>query len=116
MFDAYLKHRFKSFKSSLFVSFLIFLLSLLVISFNAYWVSLFQGGIFMYYVLLTATLIICVSSATGVVFSFFYILMGDGIKRNAFGDFVFEWYNIFNWVISKLFPENFAKSVEYLKK
>ena len=45
-----------------------------------------------------------------------YILFGDGIRRDFYGNVEIDFMNLFNLYVSKVFPKEFKESVKFLER
>lgn len=115
MFSDYFKHRFKVFKMSLVGSFLGALLSYFLLSLLVKSSSLFINVSFVYNFLLIGLVLLIVFGSSVFFVSFSYILFGDDIRRDFYGNVEVDFMNLFNLYVSKVFPKEFKESVKFLE-
>ena len=115
MVSNYLKYRFEVFKISLVGSFFGALLSYFILSLLVKLSSLFNSVPFVYTFLVIGLtlLLILISSVFFVALS--YILFGDDIRRDFYGNVEVDFMNLFNLYVSKVFPKEFKESVKFLE-
>lgn len=111
----YLKYRFNAFKSSLVGSFLGTLLSYFILSLLVKSSSLFIDVSFVYNFLLIGLVLLIVFGSSVFFVSFSYILFGDAIRRDFYGNVEVDFMNLFNLYVSKVFPKEFKESVKFLE-
>lgn len=116
MFSDYLKHRFMAFKNSLVGSFLYILLSYFMLRILVSSRSLFTDVSFVYNFLVIGLLLLLILSFTMFCVGFLYILFGDGIRRDFYGEVEFDFLNLFNLYVSKVFQKEFKESVKFLER
>ena len=115
MFSDYFKHRLKVFKRSLVGSFLGTLLSYFILSLLVKSSSLFIDVSFVYNFLLIGLVLLIVFGSSVFFVSFSYILFGDAIRRDFYGNVEVDFMNLFNLYVSKVFPKEFKESVKFLE-
>lgn len=111
----YLKHRFNAFKSSLVGSFLVALLSYFSLSLLVRSSSLFNSVPFVYDFLVIGLTFLLIFGSSVFFVSFSYILFGDGIRRDFYGNVEVDFMSLFNLYVSKVFPKEFKESVKFLE-
>lgn len=118
MFSNYLKHRYHSFKYLLFGFSVILTWSVFLLALSPDLKKVFDGifvGIRYEFVLIIA-LIFFAYSFFNFVTVLFYILVGDDVKRDASGNLIYEFDNLFNFSVSKLYSKEFKESTEVLER
>lgn len=113
--SSYLKHKFNAFKSSLVGSFLVALLSYFSLSLLVRSSSLFNSVPFVYDFLVIGLTFLLIFGSSVFFVSFSYILFGDGIRRDFYGNVEVDFMNLFNLYVSKVFPKEFKESVKFLE-
>ena len=116
MFSEYLKHRFSAFKSSLIGSFLYILLSYFMLRILVSSRFLFTTISFVYNFLVIGLLLFLILSSTVFCVGFLYIIFGDGIRRDFYGNVEIDFMNLFNLYVSIVFPKEFNESIKFLEK
>lgn len=116
MFSDYFKHRFKVFKRSLVGSFLCSLLLYFILSFLVESRSFFTEVSFVYNFLMLGLVLLIILGSSVFFVSFSYILFGDGIRRDFYGNIEVDFMNLFNLYVSKVFPKEFKESVKFLER
>ena len=111
----YLKHRFNAFKSSLVGSFLVALFSYFILSLLVRFSSLFNSVPLVYNFLVIGLTFLLIFGSSVFFVSFSYILFGDGIRRDFYGNVEVDFMNLFNLYVSKIFPKEFKESVKFLE-
>lgn len=116
MCSEYLKHRFSAFKSSLMGSFLYILLSYFMLRILVSSRFLFTTVSFVYNFLVIGLLLFLILSSTVFCVGFLYIIFGDGIRRDFYGNVEIDFMNLFNLYVSIVFPKEFKESIKFLEK
>lgn len=116
MFSDYFKHRFKVFKRSLLGSFLVALLSYFILSLLVKSSSLFNSIPLVYTFLVIGLTLLLIFDSSLFFVSSSYILFGDGIRRDFYGNVEIDFMNLFNLYVSKVFPKEFKESVKFLER
>jgi hypothetical protein len=114
MVNNYLKHKYKVFKSSLVGSFLGALLTYFILSLLVKSSSLFDSVHLVYTFLVIGLTFLLIFGSSVFFVSFSYILFGDDIRRDFYGNVELDFMNLFNLYVSKVFPKEFKKSVKFL--
>lgn len=116
MISSYLKHKFNVFKCSLVGSFLGALLSYFILYLLVKFSSLFNGVPLVYTFLVIGLTFLLIFGSSVFFVSFLYILFGDGIRRDFYGNVEVDFMNLFNLYVSKVFPKEFKESVKFLER
>lgn len=116
MSSEYLKHKFSAFKGSLVGSFLSALLSYFSLSLLVKSSYLFESVSFVYNFLVIGLLLFHILSSTVFCVGFLYIIFGDGVRRDFYGEVEIDFMNLFNLYVSKVFPKEFNESIKFLEK
>lgn len=114
--SSYLKHKFNDFKSSLVGSFLVALLSYFILSLLVKFSSLFNSVPLVYTFLVIGLTLLLIFGSSMFFVSSSYILFGDGIRRDFYGNVEIDFMNLFNLYVSKVFPKEFKESVKFLER
>lgn len=114
--SSYLKYKFNAFKSSLVGSFLVALLSYFILSLLVRSSSLFNSIPFVYNFLVIGLTFLLIFGSSVFFVSFSYILFGDGIRRDFYGNIEVDFMNLFNLYVSKVYPKEFKESVKFLER
>lgn len=114
--SSYLKYKFNAFKSSLVGSFLVALLSYFILTILVKSSSLFIEVSFVYNFLMLGLVLLIILGSSVFFVSFSYILFGDGIRRDFYGNIEVDFMNLFNLYVSKVFPKEFKESVKFLER
>lgn len=112
----YLKHRFNAFKSSLVGSFLVALLSYFILTILVKSSSLFIEVSFAYNFLMLGLVLLIILGSSVFFVSFSYILFGDDVRRDFYGEVEINFMNLFNLYVSKVFLKEFKDSVKFLER
>ena len=116
MFSEYLKHRFSAFKRSLIGSFLYILLSYFMLRILVSSGFLFTTISFVYNFLVIGLLLFLILSSTVFCVGFLYIIFGDGVRQDFYGEVEIDFMNLFNLYVSIVFPKEFNESIKFLEK
>lgn len=116
MFSDYFKHRFNIFKSSLIGSFLYILLSYFMLRILVSSRFLFTTISFVYNFLVIGLLLFLILSSTVFCVGFLYIIFGDGVRQDFYGEVEIDFMNLFNLYVSIVFPKEFNESIKFLEK
>ena len=116
MFSDYFKHRLKVFKRSLVGSFLVALLSYFILTILVNSSSLFIEVSFAYNFLMLGLVLLIILGSSVFFVSFSYILFGDDVRRDFYGEVEINFMNLFNLYVSKVFPKEFKDSVKFLER
>lgn len=114
--SSYLKYKFNAFKISLVGSFLVALLSYFILTILVKSSSLFIEVSFVYNFLMLGLALLIILGSSVFFVSFSYILFGDGIRRDFYGNIEVDFMNLFNLYVSKVFPKEFKESVKFLER
>lgn len=115
MFSDYFKHRFNAFKSSLIGSFLYILLSYFMLRILVSSGFLFTTISFVYNFLVIVLLLFLILSSTVFCVGFLYIIFGDGVRQDFYGEVEIDFMNLFNLYVSIVFPKEFNESIKFLE-
>ncbi len=113
--SSYLKYKFNAFKSSLVGSCLVALLSYFILSLLVKSNSLFNSVPLVYTFLVIGLTFLLIFGSSVFFVSFSYILFGDDIRRDFYGNVELDFMNLFNLYVSKVFPKEFKESVKFLE-
>lgn len=113
--SSYLKYKFNAFKSSLVGSCLVALLSYFILSLLVKSSSLFNSVPLVYTFLVIGLTFLLIFGSSVFFVSFSYILFGDDIRRDFYGNVELDLMNLFNLYVSKVFPKEFKESVKFLE-
>ena len=113
--SSYLKYKFNAFKSSLVGSCLVALLSYFILSLLVKSSSLFNSVPLVYTFLVIGLTFLLIFGSSVFFVSFSYILFGDDIRRDFYGNVELDFMNLFNLYVSKVFPKEFKESVKFLE-
>lgn len=113
--SSYLKYKFNAFKSSLVGSCLVALLSYFILSLLVKSSSVFNSVPLVYTFLVIGLTFLLIFGSSVFFVSFSYILFGDGIRRDFYGNVEVDFMNLFNLYVSKVFPKEFKESVKFLE-
>lgn len=113
--SSYLKYKFNAFKSSLVGSCLVALLSYFILSLLVKSSSLFNSVPLVYIFLVIGLTFLLIFGSSVFFVSFSYILFGDDIRRDFYGNVELDFMNLFNLYVSKVFPKEFKESVKFLE-
>lgn len=113
--SSYLKYKFNAFKSSLVGSCLVALLSYFILSLLVKSSSLFNSVPLVYTFLVIELTFLLIFGSSVFFVSFSYILFGDDIRRDFYGNVELDFMNLFNLYVSKVFPKEFKESVKFLE-
>lgn len=116
LFSDYLKHRFNAFKRSLVGFFLGALLSYFILTLLVKLSSLFDSVPFIYTFLVIGLTLLFIFGSSMFCVAFLYILFGDGVRRDFYGNVEIDFMNFFNIYVSKVFPKEFKESVKFLER
>lgn len=114
--SSYLKHKFNAFKSSLMGSFLVALLSYFILSLLVKFSSLFNSVPLVYTFLVIGLTLLLIFGSSMFFVSSSYILFGDDVRRDFYGEVEINFMNLFNLYVSKVFPKEFKDSVKFLER
>lgn len=113
--SSYLKYKFNAFKSSLVGSCLVALLSYFILSLLVKSSSLFNSVPLVYTFLVIGLTFLLIFGSSVFFVSFSYILFGDDIRRDFYGNVELDFMNLFNLYVSQVFPKEFKESVKFLE-
>ena len=113
--SSYLKYKFNAFKNSLVGSCLVALLSYFILSLLVKSSSLFNSVPLVYTFLVIGLTFLLIFGSSVFFVSFSYILFGDDIRRDFYGNVELDFMNLFNLYVSKVFPKEFKESVKFLE-
>ena len=77
---------------------------------------LFTTVSFVYNFLVIGLLLFLILSSTVFCVGFLYIIFGDGIRRDFYGNVEIDFMNLFNLYVSIVFPKEFKESIKFLEK